>query len=441
VIILEINKIIKLKINEENLKELEKLLAIWRYSIIQKRKGINIDNLNIPTTYKNSLKQFNNFEIPAFHPILFNTGFSIDFENNTIYITHPEKKYHRIPLKVDEEDMEYLKKEINNGAKATMIMIIPLSYLKGKHKRREIVRNSHWTLNITLRKNIELLTIEKFKKLRKIVILGIDLNSRNGIGYAIWTWNRSNGIIKDEEMGFIKQKIKPHFFQEKVLRKLQRNHGNSVKNNELFQRINKRIQRQNKDWTEKTSKEIINIALQSIEKYNADVVAIAFEDLSKYKANDNNRKEINKANSQWMRKIVKRTFEKSLWSYSTKILAYKPIKNQKNLEQILVNAYKTSKKCSKCGNYVEFISNNEIYCKYCNRHKNRHLNSADNIARKAILNLCYYIDILPEHGVLEGQAWAKLPIHRKSSIRALKVRRLLPSMICNEKPLLILGMK
>jgi len=214
-----------------------------------------------------------------------------------------------------------------------------------------------------------------------------------------------------------------------------------VKNNELFQRINKRIQRQNRDWTEKASKEIINIALQSIEKYNADVVAIAFENLSKLKANNNNRKEINKANNQWLRRIVKRTFEKSLWNYSTKILAYKPIKNKKNLEQILVNAYKTSKKCSKCGNYVEFISNNEIYCKYCNRHKNRHLNSADNIARKAIINLCYYINILPEHGVLEGQAWAKLPIHRKSSIRASKVRRLLPSMICNEKPLLILGMK
>jgi hypothetical protein len=45
----------------------------------------------------------------------------------------------------------------------------------------------------------------------------------------------------------------------------------------------------------------------------------------------------------------------------------------------------------------------------------------------------YLINILPEHVVLEGQAWAKLPIHRKSSIRASKVRRLLPSMICNEK--------
>jgi hypothetical protein len=142
---MEINKIIKLRINEENenLEEIEKLLAIWRYSIWQKRKGININNLNIPTTYKVSLKNLNNFEIPMFHPILFNTGFSIDFENNRVYITHPEKRYHRISLKIDKEDMEYLKKEINNGAKATEIMIIPPSYLKGKHKRREIVRNSH----------------------------------------------------------------------------------------------------------------------------------------------------------------------------------------------------------------------------------------------------------------------------------------------------------
>jgi len=98
--------------------EINKLLAIWRYSIIQKRKGINIDELKILTTYKNSLKQFNNFEIPIFHPIAFNTGFSIDFENNEVKLTSLEK-YKRISLKVDEEDMEYLKKEIENGVKAT----------------------------------------------------------------------------------------------------------------------------------------------------------------------------------------------------------------------------------------------------------------------------------------------------------------------------------
>ena len=424
---MQIRKIVKLKINNENLEELKKLLAIWRYSIIQKRKGINIEDINILTTYKNSLKQFNNFEIPMFHPILFNTGFSIDFDNNIIYITDPEKRYHRISLKIDKEDMEYLKKEINNGAKATEIMIIPLSYLKGKHRRREIVKNKHWKLHITLKKNVELLTKEEFRKFQRIAIIGIDLNSRYGVAYAIWTWNRSNGSIKDEEMGLIKEKIKPHFFQEKVLKKLQRNHRDAVKYNELFQRINKRIQRQNRDWTEKISKNLISIALESIKKYNCKIAIISFEDLSKYKANNNNRKEINKANNQWLRKIIQRTFEKSLWNYSMKVLTYLPTfsKNQKNLQQILINPYKTSRVCSQCGNEIKFISNNEIYCEYCDRHKNRHLNSADNIARKAIRDLCYYIDILPEHGVLEGQAWAKLPIHRKSSIRALKVRKLL----------------
>jgi len=376
---MEINKIIKLKINE-NLEEIEKLLTIWRYSVIQKRKGINIEDINIPTTYKVSLKNFDDFNIPMFHPIVFNTGFSIDFDNNEVKLTSL-KRYRRFSLRIFEEDMKYLRKEVNDGAKITMITIIPPSYKRGKHGRREVVRNKHWTLNITLRKSIELLTVEKFKKLQKVAILGIDLNSRHGVGYAVWTWNRSNGLIKDEEMGFIKQKIKPHFFQEKVLRKLQRNHKNSVKNNELFQRINKRIQRQNKDWVKKVANEIINIALQSIEKYNADIAMITFEDLSGFKANN-----------RWLRKITKRIFEKALWSYPTKILAYKPIKNQRNIEQILIDAYETSKKCSKCGNYVEFISNNEVYCKHCNRHKNRHLNSADNIARKAILDLCYFID-------------------------------------------------
>ena len=387
---MEVRKTVKLRVvgDNENLKELENTLNAWNIAKWRYRRN---ESFNLPSTLKASMKLFDCFEVS--HLTFCETGFSIDFKNNEVKLTSLEK-YHRISLKIAEENMEYLKKEINNGAKATMVMILPPSYKRGKHKRREIIKNNHWKLHITLKKDIGLLTIEKFKKLRKIAILGIDLNSRNGIAYAIWTWNRSNGLIKDEEMGFIKQKIKPHFFQEKVLRKLQRNHGNSVKNNELFQRINKRIQRQNEDWVKKVANEIINIALQSIEKYNADITIIAFEDLSKYKANDNNRKEVNKANNQWLRKIIKRTFEKALWSYSIKILAYKPIKNQRNLEQILINAYKTSKKCSGCGNEIEFISNNEIYCKYCDRHKNRHLNSADNIARKAILDLCYSVDVL-----------------------------------------------
>jgi hypothetical protein len=62
----------------------------------------------------------------------------------------------------------------------------------------------------------------------------------------------------------------------------------------------------------------------------------------------------------------------------------------------------------------------KYFLKIYNNQKER----GDNIARKAILNFCYLINILPEHVVLEGQAWAKLPIHRKSSIRASKVRKL-----------------
>jgi len=390
---MEINKIIKLRINNGNIEEINKLLATWRYSVIQKRKGINIDELKIPTTYKVSLKNFDNFEISIFHTILFNTGFSIDFDNNEVKLTSLEK-YKRISLKIFEEDMEYLKKEIENGAKATEVMIIPPSYKKGKHRRREIVKNKHWKLHITLKKDIELLTKEEFRKLQRIAIIGIDLNSRHGIGYAVWSWNRSNGSIKEEEIGFVKPKIKPHIFQEKVLRRLQRNHRDAVKYNELYQRINKRIQRQNKSWIEKVSKEIISIALESIKKYNCDVSIISFEDLNNYEVNNNKR--INKANNQWLRKIIKRTFEKSLWNYPNRILTYLPTfnKNQRNLQQILVDAYETSKKCSKCGNYIEFVSNNEIYCKHCDRHKNRHLNSADNVVRKAIIKLCYSIDIL-----------------------------------------------
>jgi hypothetical protein len=384
----EVRKTVKLRVvgDNENLKELENTLNVWNIAKWRYRRNESFD---LPSTLKASMKLFDCFEVS--HLTFCETGFNIDFDNNEVKLTSL-KKYKRIVLKIDEEDMEYLKKEINNGAKATEVMIIPPSYKKGHHRRREIVKNKHWKLHITLKKNIELLTKEEFKKFQRIAVIGVDLNSRYGIGYAIWTWNRSNGLIKEEEFGFIKSKIKPHFFQEKVLRKLQKNHGNSVKNNELWQRINKRIRRQNKDWTEKASKEIINIALQSIKKYNADIVAIAFENLSNYKANSNNRKEVNKANNRWLRRIVKRTFEKTLWNYPTKILAYKPIKNQINLEQILINAYKTSKKCSGCGNNVEFISNNEVYCKYCNRHKNRHLNSADNITRKAIRDLCYSID-------------------------------------------------
>jgi len=390
---MEINKIIKLKINNENLEELEKLLAIWRYSVWQKRKGINIDNLNIPTTYKVSLKNFNNFNIPMFHPILFNTGFSIDFENNEVKLTSL-KKYKRIILKVDEENMDYLKKEINNGAKATEVMIIPPSYLKGHHKRREIVKNKHWKMHITLKKNIELLTKEEFRKFQRIAVIGVDLNSKHGIAYSLWIWDTKENSMKPMRTRFL-PKLKSHQFQEIEKWKLQMNHGNSVKHNELFQRINAKIRRQNIAWIEKMSKMLIDIALESIKQYNCEIAVISFENLKEYEAG-NNSKKINKKNTEWLRgKIIKRTFEKSLWINSMKILTYKPTfnKNQRNLEQILVDADYTTIKCYRCGSFGKIGKgkNSFFICEKCGLVTNKHYNASNNISKRTIEYFKEYI--------------------------------------------------
>jgi dihydroneopterin aldolase len=385
---MEINKIIKLRINEENesLKNIEKLLTIWRYSVIQKRKGINIDNLRILTTYKNSLKQFDNFEIPAFHPILFNTGFSIDFDNNEVKLTSL-KKHRRFSLRIFEEDMEYLKKEINNGAKATMVMVLPSSYKKGHHRRREIVRNSHWTLNITLKKNIELLTKEEFRKLQRIAVIGVDLNSKYGVAYSLWIWDTKENSMKPMRTRFL-PKMKSHQFQEIEKWKLQMNHGNSVKYNELWQRINRKIQRQNKDWVEKMSKMLIDIALKSIEEYNCEIAVISFENLKEYEAG-NNSKKINKKNNEWLRgKIIKRTFEKSLWINPMKILTYLPTfnKNQRNLQQILIDADYTTIKCYRCGSFGKIGKGKNSYfiCEKCGLVTNKHYNASNNISKRTI---------------------------------------------------------
>jgi len=385
---MEVRKTVKLRVvgDNENLKELEKLLAIWRYSVIQKRKGINIDSFEIPTTYQVSLKNFNGFNIPMFHPILFNTGFSIDFDNNEVKLTSL-KRHKRIVLKIDEEDMEYLKKEINNGAKATEIMIIPPSYKKGHHKRREIVKNKHWKLHITLKKNVELLTKEEFRKLQRIAIIGVDLNSKYGVAYSLWIWDTKENSMKPMRTRFL-PKMKSHQFQEIEKWKLQMNHGNSVKYNELFQRINRKIRRQNIAWIEKMSKMLIDIALKSIEEYNCEIAVISFENLKEYEAG-NNSKKINKKNTEWLRgKIIKRTFEKSLWINSMKVLTYLPTfnKNQRNLEQILVNADYTTIKCYRCGSFGKIGKGKNSYfiCEKCGLVTNKHYNASNNISKRTI---------------------------------------------------------
>jgi transposase len=382
---MEINKIIKLKINK-NLEEIKKLLAIWRYSVIQKRKGINIEDINIPTTYKVSLKNFDDFNIPMFHPIAFNTGFAMDFENNEVKLTSLEK-YKRIVLKINEENMEYLRKEIENGAKATEIMMIPPSYLKGKHKRREIVKNNHWKLHITLKKNVELLTKEEFRKLQRIAVIGVDLNSKYGTAFSLWIWKTKENSIKPMKFGFIKPKLKSHQFQELEKQRLQEIHKDSVKYNELWQRINRKIRRQNVAWVERISKILVDITLESIKQYNCEVGVISFEDLKDYEVNkNNNSRRTNKKNSEWLRgKIIQRTFEKSLWDYSMKVLTYKPTfnKNQRNLEQILVKARNTSITCSKCGSKGR-INGRLFECRSCKYKFDKHLNASNNISKRTI---------------------------------------------------------
>jgi len=190
--------------------------------------------------------------------------------------------------------------------------------------------------------------------------------------------------MKPMKFGFVKPKSKSHQFQEIEKWKLQMNHGISVKYNELYQRINTKIRRQNKDWIEKISKNLIDIALKSIEEYNCEVSVIAFEELKDYEARDNSKK-INKKNTEWLRKIIQRTFEKSLWNYSKKVITYLPTfnKNQRNIEQILIDADYTSKKCSKCGNKGR-INGRMFECKYCRYKFDKHLNASNNIAKRTI---------------------------------------------------------
>jgi len=310
--------------------------------------------------------------------------FSIDFEKNEIKLTSLEK-YKRITLKINEENMEYLKKEIENGAKPTMIMILPPSYKKGHHRRKEIVKNNCWKLHITLKKNIELLTKEEFRKFQKISIIGVDLNSKYGVAYSIWIWNTKENSIKPVKFGFVKPKIKSHQFQEIEKWKLQMNHGVSVKDNELYQRINKRIQRQNKDWIQKISKMLIDIALKSIKEYNCEIAIISFEKLKNYKSGNNNKR-TNKKNAEWLKgKIIQRVYEKSLWNYLNKILTYLPTysKNQRNLEQILIDADYTSIKCSRCGS-KGIKRGKEFFCNKCRFTDNIHINASRNIAKRTI---------------------------------------------------------
>ena len=83
-------------------------------------------------------------------------------------------------------------------------------------------------MHVILKKNIELLTKEEFRKLQRIAVIGVDLNSKYGVAYSLWIWNTKENSIKPIKARFL-QGIKSHQFQEIVKQKLQEIHGNSVK--------------------------------------------------------------------------------------------------------------------------------------------------------------------------------------------------------------------
>jgi len=72
-----------------------------------------------------------------------------------------------------------------------------------------------------------------------------------------------------------------------------------------------------------------------------------------------------------------------------KVITYLPTfnKNQRNLQQILINAKNTSKVCSKCGSYGKFGEGKEGYkfiCNNCGYSNNKHFNAGNNIAKRTI---------------------------------------------------------
>ncbi|MEM3509382.1 MAG: hypothetical protein QXN52_08840, partial [Nitrososphaerota archaeon] len=115
---MQIRKIVKLKTIDNN-ESLWNILNYWNIAKYRYRRNIEFD---LPSTLKASMKLFNKFNVS--HLTFCETGFNMGFDNNEIKLTSLEK-YKRISLKIDNDSMKYLKKEIDNGAKATTIMVLP----------------------------------------------------------------------------------------------------------------------------------------------------------------------------------------------------------------------------------------------------------------------------------------------------------------------------
>jgi len=99
-----------------------------------------------------------------------------------------------------------------------------------------------------------------------------------------------------------------------------------------------------------------------------------------------------------------------------KVLTYLPTfsKNQRNLKQILIGADYTTIKCYRCGSFGKIGKGKNSYfiCEKCGLVTNKHYNASNNISKRTIEYFKEHI-LFPDTFMLgEGQAWAKLPIHR-----------------------------
>ncbi|MEM2210139.1 MAG: hypothetical protein QXM32_07925, partial [Nitrososphaerota archaeon] len=170
-----------------------------------------------------------------------------------------------------------------------------------------------WSLQIFLRKKNKGITKEDFKNIKRIAVIGIYLDYRKNSEYSILIWDKSNNTIEHVKSGFLLR------------------------------------HKEDKIWIENITKNIIDIALNSIKEYNCEISMISFEKFEK------------KEGAKILKKmIIKNIFTKSVWEYPLKILAYMPIsnQNQKRLKKIYID--------------VKDISNNENF------------NISKNIAKRTI---------------------------------------------------------
>ncbi len=366
---METTKTVKVEVLRGDERKLHKVVDTWNIAVWRWRRE---QQLSPPATLIDTMTNYYDFYNVARCPVFCSTGFAVNIDGEMVKLTTLDR-YQRATLKVG--GLQRVKREVDEGAKLTNIMLVP---------PRPSIGRKRWMLHFTLRKDVNLVTVDEFKDFEKVAVLAGDLNSRHGVAYSLWTWNVTNGCMRPVRSAYL-PKVRSHMFQRKNLEKLQRNHGCSVKHNIRYHRIVARMRRQDKDWVEKSSKTLIDIASETRRELGCDASAIAFEDLKDYKAKKRFRRDVNRANNRWLTRIAMRTHEKALWRGASAMTYIPPRREPRktgDLRRLLVDAYMTSRTCSRCGGRG-FVKGNEFRCSHCGLRRSRHFNAADNIAKRA----------------------------------------------------------